>query len=329
VACKEKSALETRANEARLEVWAGKLSGAAGMLGAVAFGKYLAREGFELVVANVGRDVRLGAVACALAGAKLLQRRGIARPIKKDALHRRLYTKSVRRVVANCEAIRSAMLEGADFVDPARFVVIPNAVHVPADEEPSPIREQLALEHAPLAGAVGRLSPMKGLEHLVDAWPAVREAVPDARLVLVGEGELADELHARAAERGVADDVHLAGFRADAPAVIAALDVLAMPSVRDEGASNTLLEAMARGRAAVVSDVGGLPETVGEAGVVVPSGDVPALAEAVAGLLGDPERREALGHAALARVRERHAPDVVTARWEELLSEVRDEDGRV
>ncbi len=334
IACARGSALLERARDRNLETFVL----ARPPFGALLLARYLARAPFELVVANVGRDVRLGAAACALSGARLLQRRGIARPLKRDPLHRFLYRRSVRRIVANCEAIRARLLEGALFLDPARVVVVPNAVELPGPEavpEIARVRAELGIEaSAPLVGAVGRLSPMKGLRHLVEAWASMRadasadSAAGRAHLLLVGEGELAAELRTDVAARGLPASVHLTGFRRDAAAILAGLDLLVVPSVRDEGASNTLLEAMAHGRPAIVTRCGGLPETVGEGvgGLVVPPGDAEALAAALTRLLSRPEERLTLGRCARERARERHAPDVVAARWEELLAEVAAED---
>lgn len=330
IACARGSALERRARAAGLAVHAARLDGPAAVLAVPGLARFLRREGLELVIANVGRDVRTGAAACALAGARLLQRRGIARPLKRDPLSRWLYRGPVRRVVANCEAIRASLLAGADFADPRRFVVVRNAVETPDTPARADLRRELGLPpDALLVGTAGRLAPMKGLEHLLAAWPAVRAAAPAAHLVLAGAGELADDLAARARERGLAGSVHLLGFRADAPDVLADLDVFALPSVRDEGGSNALLEAMARGRPCVVARVGGLAETVADGeqapcGLVVPPGDAAALGAALAALCGDGARRAELGERARALARERHAPDAIAARWEELLREVRE-----
>jgi glycosyltransferase involved in cell wall biosynthesis len=334
IGCAAGSELEERARATGIETWSSGRPGS--VLVGWALGRYLRREGIEAVVANVGRDVRTATVACGLSGAALLQRRGIARALKRGPLERWIYGSRVRRVVANCEAIRCALLDGADFVDPSRFVVIPNAVRVP-DEDADPgarFRARAALgldEDAPVVGVVGRLAPMKGLEDLVDAWPLVRRELPGALLVLAGDGELAGALRERARERGVGDAVRLLGFQRDVGGVLSALDVFALPSVRDEGASNALLEAMAHGLPAVVTDCGGLPELVvdGQTGAVVGVGDVDALAGALTRILARDGRaaRAEMGRKARERARERYSVDVVTEQWETLLREVSEQRG--
>ncbi len=326
--CARGSALEERAHLEGLPTFSAPLAGPAGLTAAIRLSAFLRREGIRAVVANVGRDLRIGALACGLAGARLVQRRGLARSLKRDPLSRWLYRRAVRRVVANCEAIRSRMLQGADFVDPARFVVIPNAIEVgppPEAGRDARLRAELSIDpDAPLVGAVGRLARMKGHEHLLAAWPAVRARVPGAVLLVAGEGSEGEGLRRLAGQLELGESARFLGFRADAAALISAIDVLAIPSVRDEGCNNALLEAMARGRPAVVSDCEGLPEVAvdGSTATVVPRADPEALAGALAGLLESPAERKRMGEAARRRAIERYSVEAVLPRWEELLAAV-------
>lgn len=154
--------------------------------------------------------------------------------------------------------------------------------------------------------AVGALSEQKGHRHLIDAMPAVRAALPAARLLLAGSGELRGDLAARVGELGLGDAVDLLGRRDDVPVLLRAADVYVMPSLW-EGLSIALLEAAAAGAAIVASDIAGMRDAVvdGETGALVPAGDSDALAAALAGLLRDPRRLEAMG----TRARERALRD--------------------
>jgi glycosyltransferase involved in cell wall biosynthesis len=147
-----------------------------------------------------------------------------------------------------------------------------------------------------LAGGIGRLHEQKGWDVLCAAAPAIRAAVPEAALAVIGHGPEREALEAAAAEAGV----RLLGWRPDAGRDIAAFDVLVLPS-RYEGLSLTAIEALAAGVPIVASDVPGLREAVGESGVLVPPEDPAALAAAVAGLLRDESRRRALADAGQAR----------------------------
>jgi glycosyltransferase involved in cell wall biosynthesis len=170
-------------------------------------------------------------------------------------------------------------------------------------------RGRLGLGDGPLAVCVGRLSPQKGQDMLLDAWPAVVAAVPGARLVLVGEGPDAAALRARGRA-----GVSLVGRRHDVADWQAAADVVVVPS-RYEGLSLTALEAMATGRSVVAHAVEGMDELLRDgAGAVVEVGDRAALAGAVSARLLDPSVADAEGRRARAVVEAHHSIDAWIAR---------------
>jgi glycosyltransferase involved in cell wall biosynthesis len=151
------------------------------------------------------------------------------------------------------------------------------------------LREEYGLpEAAQLVGVVARLEAEKGHPTLLDAWPAVVRRVPNARLLVVGEGSRREELEAQAAALGITEWVVFTGRRDDVPAVTAALDVAVLPSYR-EAQGLTILEAMALSRPVVASAVGGIPEVIedGRTGLLVPPHDPEALAAAITRLLTD------------------------------------------
>jgi glycosyltransferase involved in cell wall biosynthesis len=143
-------------------------------------------------------------------------------------------------------------------------------------------------EHAQIVGVVARLEAEKGHRTLVDAWPDVLAAVPDAWLLIVGEGSERDSLEAETAALGIESRVVFTGRREDVPAVTAALDVSVLPSYR-EAQGLSVLEAMALSRPVVASNVGGIPEMIedGVTGLLVPPNDHSALAAAIVRLLTD------------------------------------------
>lgn len=150
---------------------------------------------------------------------------------------------------------------------------------------------------------VARLEPVKGLESLVRAAGLLKRERPALKLkyLVIGGGELLERLRGLADEEGVGGDFRFTGFRADAPALLAACDIYAQPSL-NEGMGRAPLEAQALGLPAVVSSACGLPETVrpGETGLVFPAGDHAALAGALGRLAGDAALRASMGAAARA-----------------------------
>ncbi len=183
---------------------------------------------------------------------------------------------------------------------PEQFVTIPSGVDLDAVTAARPAR---LVSGGPVIGAVARLVPIKGLQHLVAAAPELFRRAPGARILLVGDGEMRPALEAQARALGLSDRIVFAGFREDIPSVIAAMDVLVLPSL-NEGMGRVLVMAMALGKPIVATRVGGVPELLGdgEAGLLVPPGDPAALAEAVGTLLRDPTRAQALGEAGRRRV---------------------------
>jgi glycosyltransferase involved in cell wall biosynthesis len=210
-------------------------------------------------------------------------------------------------VVCVSEAERD---EGRSHGVTARFEVIQNGVDTtgfaPVDAaERMGIRARLALpDGVPIAVCAGRLAPQKGQDVLLSAWPSVLGRVPDAVLVLVGDGPLRAEL-----ARRIVGDVRLVGHRGDVGDWLRAADVVVLPS-RWEGFSLLLLEAMACGAAVVATDVAGVRESLGRSApaAILPVGDDRALGLALA---------ERLADAALARSEGARNRDVAVEHFDE------------
>ena len=173
---------------------------------------------------------------------------------------------------------------------------------------------------APVAGFVGRLDREKHVDELVRALPLVRETLPEARLVVVGDGEERMRLHAAARAAGVGHAVVFTGRITDEeiPDVYAALDVFVNAGTA-ELQSLVTLEAMATGKPVVAVDAGALPHLArqGENGFRYPHGDVPALAERLVRVLGDPAAAASMGEASL-RIAGEHGMDATLDAFEVL-----------
>ncbi len=158
--------------------------------------------------------------------------------------------------------------------------------------------------------AVGRLVPQKNLELAVEAL----RGVPDAALLIVGEGPSRVSIEACAARCGVAERVRLAGARDDAREILGAADVVVVPS-RWEGLPLVVLEAMAAGRPVVATDVTGIPDLVddGVTGLLVPSDDAEGMARAMRRILEDGALASLLGERASAAVAGRSDAAMVAA----------------
>ena len=158
--------------------------------------------------------------------------------------------------------------------------------------------------HSPVVGNVGALVAQKAQHTLIDAAALVVREVPDARFVILGEGELRPALEDQIRQKHLERHVFLAGFRPDVLELMKDFDLFALSSVH-EGLCTSLVDAMAAAKPAVATAVGGVPEVVadGETGFLVPSRDHHALAEKIVRLLKDEDLRRRMGEAGLARAR--------------------------
>lgn len=197
-----------------------------------------------------------------------------------------------------------------------RFVHLPSGVdtelfHPISAAHRARIRAAHGLGEEPLVTCVSRLVPRKGQDQLIRVWPQILASYPEARLLIIGQGRDAGRLRRLIQKHGVESRVELCGslpFQ-ELRELLAASDIAAMPArtrgggLDVEGLGIVYLEAQASGIPVVAGDSGGAPETVtAETGIVVAGKDREALGAALLELLGDPDRRQAMGQAGRAHV---------------------------
>jgi glycosyltransferase involved in cell wall biosynthesis len=172
---------------------------------------------------------------------------------------------------------------------------------------------------------VARFYLQKNHKTLLEAFASGPARIPNAKLVLAGDGGLRDEIGRQVRDLGIAGKVHFLGRRADIPEVLAACDVFALASLW-EGNPLSVMEAMAAGLPVVVTAVGGVPELVASEtqGILVPPGDPQALSTALLRLATDPAMRRAMGLAAAKRAQsefdDRNMVEAYESLYDELLS---------
>lgn len=245
---------------------------------------------------------------------KVVATRRVDFPPARHPLNRWKY-RSPDRLVVISAAIRQIM---ADFgVRSERLRLVPSGVDL---ERVSPgsgatVRRELGIGDGEyLIGNVAHLADHKGQRFLVDAVPVVLRNCPRARFLIVGEGELEQDLRAQAAALHLEDRLIFTGFRSDVPAVLDALDLFVMPS-HMEGLGTAVMDALAAGKPVVAAAAGGIPEIIedGHHGLLVPARDPGALAAAILRLAEDPELALRLAAEGLQRVRENFSVDAMVA----------------
>jgi glycosyltransferase involved in cell wall biosynthesis len=206
--------------------------------------------------------------------------------------------------LAASDAIRKILAH--DGIDPDRVVVVHDGIDVGKIER-LPVLDAHAeywLPHGvPVLMNVGALVAHKGQKFLLEAMPHVLGQVPDAHLLIFGEGELRAPLEKQIKELGLEKHVLLPGFREDVLQLMKSADLFVMSSIT-EGLGSTVLDAMAMRLAVVGTRAGGIPEAVvhGETGLLVAPGDARELGGAMVRLLKDPALRQRMGAAGHVRV---------------------------
>ena len=217
--------------------------------------------------------------------------------------------------IAASEAIRQMLV--ADGIPPEQVVTVHEGIDVEHVVAAPPVNVHEAFwlpHHAPVVGNVAALVPHKGQRYLVDAAHLVVQAIPDARFIILGEGELREHLEKQVRDHHLEKHVLLPGFRTDVLGCIKGFDLFVMSSVT-EGLGTSLLDAMACRRAIVATAAGGIPEIVEDNvnGLLVPPRDAHALAAAIVRALNDAPARTRMGEAGFARVTERFSVEKMVA----------------
>ncbi len=176
---------------------------------------------------------------------------------------------------------------------------------------------------APLLLFAGRLAQQKGVDDLIAAIDLVQYIVPELRVLIVGDGPMRAQLEATTAAFRLGGMVHFTGHRDDVPRLLAAADLLVLPSLY-EGLPNVVLEAMRFARPVVATAAPGTTEVVvdGQTGLLVPLRDPPALAQAIRTVVRDPECAHRLGAAGRARVESEFRAETMVDAYASLYEEL-------
>ena len=220
---------------------------------------------------------------------------GNLRPPLQQRLQRAMLSLATH-VLVNSRAIADR-LAGSRAARSGHLSVIHNGVDLSRfGPPPASVRREPGITVTVLAN----LRPEKGILQIVEAAAAVRQASPETRVDIWGEGPLRGEAEARIRSLGLSEWVRLRGSTRTPEDVLRRSDIFVLPSL-SEASSNVLLEAMATGLPVVATRIGGTPALVGDAAVLVPPGDPAALAAALLELAGNPALATRLGAAARSR----------------------------
>jgi len=288
----------------------------------VALRRLLRAHHVTVVHTHSSVDSWVAGLAARSLGVPVVRSRHVTIPIPRT---RALVYRLADRVITSGEAV--AAIVRAAGVPAERVVAIGpglDTARFHPDVSGAAVRRELRLA-GPVIGLVANIRGSKGHAYFLAAARAVLAERPDARFLIVGDGIGFDDVQRRVKEMGLEHRVLMTGFRRDVPEVMAALDVLVLPSIKSEAMSQVIPQALAVGTPVVGTTVGGTPELVrdGETGRLVPPADAPALAAAILDLMNDPERARALARRGQALVLAQHSLDAAMARTVEVYEVVR------
>jgi len=255
------------------------------------------KQGYDILHLHTSNAHTLGYFASLLKrGHKVIVTRRVSFPIK--GLWGKLKYTGVDKLIAVCEAVRKDLVHSGI---PAGSVV---AIHSAIDL--SRYEKRRIVPSEPVVGNIAHLAEHKGHKYFLEAAKSVLTAIPEARFLIVGDGELRSELERYAKSLAIADKVLFLGFQKDIRGFIAQCTITVLSSVSGEGSPGVLKESMATGVPVITTDVGGSREIVedGVGGVVVPPRNPEALSSAITRLLRDKELRERMAIEGLGKVKE-------------------------
>jgi glycosyltransferase involved in cell wall biosynthesis len=244
----------------------------------------------DLVHTHSSIDAWLAGFAAKSLGLPVVRSRHVSIPVKRRGNF--VYNALCDRIISSGEVIRQVLIEAGVF--PGKIVAIPAGVDTSQfhpDVSGEGVRRELAL-HGPVVGTVAMMRHSKGHSVLLQAIPDILAQEPEAVFLWVGDGIGRQALEQEIAHAGLAEKIRLTGFRDDVPALLAAMDVVVLPSIKSDGVPQGLVQALAMRKPVIASAVGGIPEVVQHqhTGVLVPPNNPGALAAAVIQVLQDPKQ---------------------------------------
>ncbi len=308
LACQPASRLLGEARALGIPTWVVSMTRPFSLAAAVRLRRVLREAAVDLVHTHSSVDSWVAALAARSLGRAVVRSRHVSIRIGRG---RGLVYRLANRVITSGEHVKRIVMAAG--VPAERVIAIPaglDGTRFHAGVSGHAVRAELGL-NGPVVGLVANIRGSKGHRFFLEAAPLVLAACPAARFLIVGDGVGFDDVRRRVADMRLDDRVLLTGFRRDIPEVMAALDVLALPSIRSEAFPQVIAQALAVGTPVVGTTIGGIPEIIheGDTGRLVPPENARALADAIIDLLRHPDAARAMARRGQALVRERYTID--------------------
>ncbi|MBW2061869.1 MAG: glycosyltransferase family 4 protein [Deltaproteobacteria bacterium] len=260
---------------------------------------YLKRNRVDLVQTHSSIDSWTASLAARLVGVPVIRSRHISADISDSFFSKLLYMRLADRVITCGQVIKDIMVRVNGF-NPEKIVSIPTGV----DEkrfrpglDPTPVRREFNLSQDDyVLGIVAIIRSWKGHEFLFEAVKLLGDEIPRLKVLVAGDGPARSYVEERARSFSVMDKVIFAGYREDTPQILSAMNRFVLPSTKNEGVPQAILQAMLAGIPVIASSAGGLTEVVehGRTGLLAPPRDPAALKEAILASFRSPEKAKAM-----------------------------------
>ena len=232
------------------------------------FVNFLREKDIDIMFLNMSQDLKFGGITGKLAELdRIIYRRGSAIPIKNRFYNKYLLTKSVTDIIANSKATKETILRNtSQWLNENKIELIYNGIDLDkidkAKENPVDLKQEFGIANNKIIiGNIGRLSYQKGHEFLVEAVELLKQQRDDFIVLIIGDGERAEEIKNLVSSKGLDDHIIFTGFRDDVYNLLPGLDFL-VHTARWEGFGFVIAEAMAAGLPVVSTDVSNISEIV-------------------------------------------------------------------
>lgn len=289
--------------------------------------KIIRDDSVDAVVVNFNKDVRLGGLAARLdGGPRVIWSVGL--DITRDSwIHRVLTPRLIDGVIVPSESLKSQITRHG-YISSEIVKVIPIGIPDIARRQVPSIGQRAELisrfnlpQNAFVVITVGRLVEQKGHTHLIEAMPRLVKSISEIKLLWCGNGPLESSLKEQARQLGVLDHIVFAGMLDSVEPVLTPDCLMAHPSI-EEPFGIAILEGMRAGMPIVASNVGGIPEVLGDAGILIPHADPNAIAHAIEELHRSPVKRANLAISARKRFEDHFSLEAMVSGVESYLAEI-------
>lgn len=282
----------------------------------------------DLINTHSSTDSWLSALACLTSQntPPIVRTRHVSTNVSTNWTTSWLYKKATSHIITTGEALRQ-QLHDENAIDLQRMTSVPTGIDLQrfSPQDKTEARKALGLSSDKhYLGIVATLRNWKGHTYLLDAFASLQADFPEWDLLLVGDGPQRNNLERRIAELSLSERVIMPGNRDDVPLWMNAMDLFTLPSYGNEGVPQGIMQAMACGLSVVSTPVGAIREAVvhEQTGLIVPTEDSAALADALRSLMTNERLRREYSEASLARAQQRFGIEIMLDKVEAVYRSV-------